>query len=62
MLMLTRRPGETITVETLARERIQVAVAVLGQKGNQVRIGVDAPADVMILREELTRGGRQTSY
>ena len=34
MLILTRRPGETIIIETPAGERIQVAV--LGQKGNHV--------------------------
>lgn len=37
MLILTRRPGETIIIETPASERITVAV--LGVKGNQVRIG-----------------------
>ncbi|VAW72112.1 Carbon storage regulator, partial [hydrothermal vent metagenome] len=41
MLILTRRPGETITIETPTGERIQVTV--LGIKGNQVRIGTDAP-------------------
>ena len=51
MLILTRHPGETIIIETPAGERIQVVV--LGVKGNQVRVGIEAPADVTILREEL---------
>ena len=51
MLILTRRPGESIMIELPTGERIQVAV--LGQKGNQVRVGIDAPADMVILREEL---------
>ena len=51
MLVLTRRPGESIVITTPAGERIEVTV--LGQKGNQVRIGTDAPADFSILREEL---------
>ena len=51
MLILTRRPGETIIIETPAGE--QITVAVLGVKGNQVRIGTDAPDDVNIVREEL---------
>ncbi len=51
MLILTRRPGETIIIETPAGERIQVTV--LGIKGNQVRVGTEAPEDVQIMREEL---------
>lgn len=51
MLILTRHPGETIILETPAGEHIQLIV--LGVKGNQVRVGIDAPADVVILREEL---------
>ncbi len=51
MLMLTRRPGETITIETPAGEQIRVTV--LGIKGNQVRLGTNAPDDMQIMREEL---------
>ena len=47
----TRRPGETLIIETPAGERITVTV--LEVKGNQVRIGTDAPDDVSIVREEL---------
>ena len=51
VLILTRRVGESIIIETPARERITVTV--LGVKGNQVRIGTDAPDDIHIVREEL---------
>jgi len=51
MLILTRRPGETIITETPAGERIHVTVP--GVKDNQVRIGTDAPEDIQIMREEL---------
>ena len=47
MLILTRRVGETLTVGD------QVTVTVLGVKGNQVRIGVNAPRDVAVHREEI---------
>ena len=56
MLILTRRPGESIIIETPAGERITVTV--LGVKGNQVRIGTDAPDDIRILREELVEERR----
>lgn len=49
MLILTRRPGETIIIETPAGERITVTV--LGVRGNHVRLGTDAPEDVLIVRE-----------
>ena len=51
MLVLTRRPGESLVIMTPTGEYIEVTV--LGQKGNQVRIGTDAPAEFSILREEL---------
>ena len=47
MLILTRRVGETLMVGD------QVTVTVLGIKGNQVRIGVNAPRDVAVHREEI---------
>jgi carbon storage regulator len=52
MLILSRRPGESIVIETPNGERIEVAVR--GVKGNQVRVGTAAPADVTILRSELS--------
>jgi len=51
MLILTRRPGETLIIETPAGERIEVTV--LEVKGNQVKIGTDAPDNIAIVREEL---------
>jgi len=51
MLVVTRRPGETLIIETPAGE--QITVTVLEVKGNQVRIGTDAPADIAIVRDEL---------
>jgi carbon storage regulator len=56
MLVLTRRPGETLIIELPTGERLSVTV--LGIKGNQVRIGADAPDDVSIVREELLESGR----
>jgi len=47
MLILTRRVGETLMVGD------DVTVTVLGVKGNQVRIGVNAPKDVAVHREEI---------
>ena len=51
MLILTRRPGETIIIETPAGKQIKVTV--LEVKGNQVRIGTAPPDDIAIVREEL---------
>ena len=51
MLILTRRPGEKLILELPNGDR--VAVTVLEVKGNQVRIGTDAPDDVVIVRGEL---------
>ena len=47
MLILTRRVGETVMIGN------EVTVTVLGVKGNQVRIGVNAPKDVSVHREEI---------
>ena len=51
MLILTRRVGETIIIKLPTGE--QITVTVLGVKGNQVRIGTDAPEEITIMREEL---------
>ena len=47
MLILTRRVGESLMVGD------DVTITVLGVKGNQVRIGVNAPKDVAVHREEI---------
>lgn len=60
MLILTRRVGETVMIGH------DVTVTVLGVKGNQVRIGINAPKNVPVHREEIyeriqaeQRGGQQ---
>lgn len=47
MLILTRRVGETVMIGD------DVAVTILGVKGNQVRVGVNAPKEVSVHREEI---------
>jgi carbon storage regulator len=53
MLILTRRPDESIVLTTPEGQEIQFFV--LGVKGNQVRIGIEADESIKILRSELTQ-------
>jgi carbon storage regulator len=53
MLVLTRKLGEVIRVGE------SVTVRVLEVKGNQVRLGIEAPAEVRIYREEIYRAVRK---
>ncbi len=47
MLILTRRAGEALIIGD------DVVINILGIKGNQVRIGIDAPKDISVHREEI---------
>jgi len=47
MLILTRRIGETVIVGD------NIKITVLGVKGHQIRLGIDAPKDVSVHREEI---------
>jgi carbon storage regulator len=47
MLILTRRPGESIQVGD------DIEISILEIRGNQVRLGINAPPDVLVLRSEL---------
>ncbi len=49
MLVLTRKPGEALMLAD------EVKITVLEVKGKQVRLGIDAPADVAVHREEIYR-------
>lgn len=54
MLVLTRKPHESLAIGD------NIEITVLGVKGNQVQIGIDAPNDICILREELIEKKRST--
>jgi carbon storage regulator len=47
MLILTRRVGETVMIGD------EVTITVLGVKGNQVRVGINAPKSIAVHREEI---------
>ncbi len=47
LLILTRKPGERFVIND------NITVTILEFKGNQIRIGIDAPSDVKIFREEV---------
>lgn len=49
MLVLTRRPGESIVVGN------QVVITVLEVRGDQIRIGIEAPREIQVHREEVFR-------
>ncbi len=47
MLILTRRVGETVVIDK------NIRVTVLSSKGNQLRLGIEAPSDIEVHREEI---------
>lgn len=51
MLVLTRKIGESLLIQTSTGEEIKIIV--LSVKGNQVRIGAEAERDVYVFREEM---------
>jgi carbon storage regulator len=55
MLVLTRKAGERIFIDG------SIVVEVLEVRGNRVRIGIQAPQDMTILRQELSRGKNNSS-
>lgn len=55
MLILNRRPGKTICIGD------DIEVVVLGVKGNQIRIGIQAPEDVDVHREEIYQRIREAA-
>jgi len=56
MLVLSRKPDESIVMPEAG-----IVVTVLSVQGNRVRLGITAPADVTVFREELARGPQSTA-
>ena len=55
MLILARKQGESLILKT--PDGTQIKVVILGTKNGLARIGVDAPSDIEILRDELLKVG-----
>ena len=53
MLILTRKIGESLIIDD------QITVSVMDVKGNQVKLGVDAPKEIRVFREEISPRGRR---
>jgi carbon storage regulator len=53
MLILSRRPGESLTIGD------DVVVTVVAVSGNQIRLGITAPREVRVLREEVYKAMRE---
>lgn len=55
MLILTRKVGESLLIGD------DISITVLSVRGNQVKIGINAPKDVSVHREEIYQRIKQTS-
>jgi carbon storage regulator len=55
MLILSRRPGESLTIGD------NVVVTVVGVSGNQIRLGITAPREVRVLREEVYKAMQEAN-
>ena len=53
MLILTRRVGEKLVIGEKLEIGENITITVLGVKGNQIRIGIDAPPEIKVHREEI---------
>ena len=53
MLILSRRPGESITIGD------DVVITVVSVNGNQIRLGINAPREVRVLRDEIYKAVRE---
>ena len=54
MLVVTRRPSESLVIELPTGELVEITV--LSVKGNQVKLGTNAPKHLSVVREELLEG------
>ena len=55
MLIITRRPGERVMIGD------DIVVAVIDVKGSNVRIGIDAPREIAVFREELLETSQESA-
>jgi carbon storage regulator CsrA len=56
MLVLARKEGEKIILRQAGKEDIEVCIVFINYQKGQVRVGINAPSDVIALREEITEG------
>jgi carbon storage regulator len=56
MLILSRRPGESLTIGD------DIVVTVVSVNGNQIRLGISAPREVRVLRDEIYKSIREENH